>query len=85
MYVGRVIFRLVKGVFGHSVLLEKLVSYGVFGPELSWFTDYLFNRSQYVEQKTYFRDSLQNIWRSARVDFGSPSIHNFLRRFKGQN
>jgi len=31
----------------HGVLLEKLVLYT---PELSWFTDYLFNRSQYAEQ-----------------------------------
>ena len=34
---------------GHSVLLEKLMLYGICGPELSWFTDYLFNRSQHVE------------------------------------
>ena len=34
---------------GHSILLEKLVRYGVVGAELTWFTDYLFNRSQQVE------------------------------------
>ena len=34
---------------GHSILLEKLVRYGVLGAELTWFTDYLFNRSQQVE------------------------------------
>ena len=34
---------------GHSILLEKLMLYGINGPELSWFTDYLFNRSQHVE------------------------------------
>ena len=33
---------------GHSILLEKLVRYGL-GAELNWFTDYLFNRSQQVE------------------------------------
>ena len=27
---------------GHSILLEKLILYGVHGRELSWFTDYLF-------------------------------------------
>ena len=33
----------------HSVLLEKLILYGVCGPELAWFTDYLFNRTQLEE------------------------------------
>ena len=34
---------------GHSVILEKLMLHGVLGPELSWVTDYLFNRTQTVE------------------------------------
>ena len=34
---------------GHSIILEKLLLHGVSGPELSWFTDYLFNRTQCVE------------------------------------
>ena len=34
---------------GHSILLEKLLRYGILGTELNWFSDYLFNRSQQVE------------------------------------
>ena len=34
---------------GHGLLLEKLASYGVKDQELSWFNDYLFNRTQIVE------------------------------------
>ena len=33
---------------GHSIILEKLILHGVLGPELSWVTDYLFNRTQTV-------------------------------------
>ena len=34
---------------GHGILLEKLLRHGVCGPELAWFTDYLFQRNQTVE------------------------------------
>ena len=34
---------------GHGIILEKLLLHGVCGPELSWFTDYLFQRDQTVE------------------------------------
>jgi hypothetical protein len=34
---------------GHSLLLNKLESYGVKDKELQWFTSYLFNRTQVVE------------------------------------
>ena len=34
---------------GHSLIIEKLLLHGVSGPELDWFTDYLFNRTQTVE------------------------------------
>ena len=34
---------------GHATLIEKLHSYGVNDSELSWFIDYLFNRTQVVE------------------------------------
>ncbi len=33
----------------HSSLLVKLTSFGVHGTELNWFTDYLFNRNQFVQ------------------------------------
>ena len=33
----------------HSSLLDKLPSFGIYGTELNWFTDYLFNRSQFVQ------------------------------------
>ena len=42
---------------GHSVLLEKLLRYGVLGTELHWFTDYLFNRSQQVELNGVFSET----------------------------
>ncbi len=34
---------------GHGILWNKLPAYGVEGPELAWFTDYLFNRTQLIE------------------------------------
>ena len=34
---------------GHATLIEKLRRYGINESELSWFTDYFFNRSQVVE------------------------------------
>ena len=33
---------------GHSVLLQKLSTYGVKDKELEWFNCYLFNRKNYV-------------------------------------
>ena len=33
----------------HSSLLNKLPSFGIHGTELNWFTDYLFNRNQFVQ------------------------------------
>ena len=33
----------------HSSLLNKLPSFGIHGTELNWFTDYLFNRRQFVQ------------------------------------
>ena len=33
----------------HSILLDKSSLYGVQGPELAWFMDYLFSRTQLVE------------------------------------
>ena len=33
---------------GHSVLLQKLSTYGVKDKELEWFNSYLFNRKNYV-------------------------------------
>ena len=33
----------------HSSLLNKLPSFGIHGTELNWFTDYLFNRKQFVQ------------------------------------
>ena len=39
---------------GHSIIIEKLLLHGISGPELSWMTDYLFNRSQTVEINNKF-------------------------------
>ena len=33
----------------HGVLLDKLTTVGIIGPEHEWFTDYLRNRTQVVE------------------------------------
>ena len=49
--VGVVYIDLTKAfnTIGHNVLLNKLSAYGINGKELSWFADYLFNRSQVVD------------------------------------
>ena len=49
--VGAVFMDLSKAfdTVGHANLIEKLKCYGVNGRELSWFGDYLFNRTQVVE------------------------------------
>ena len=36
----------------HSVLLSKLSAYGIYGREKELFSDYLFNRWQYVQRKS---------------------------------
>ena len=38
-----------NSLMGHGILLEKLLRRDVCGPELAWFTDYLFQRNQTVE------------------------------------
>ena len=49
--VGAVFIDLSKAfdTLSHSVLLQKLPSYGVIGPELMLPEDYLFSRQQYVQ------------------------------------
>jgi len=49
-------FHMVK----HSILLDKLNFYGIQGIFLSWFKDYLYSRSQFVELANC-RSSLQTI------------------------
>ena len=48
--VGSVYIDLSKAfdTISHSMLIEKLQTYGVKGEELVWFIDYLFGRSQVV-------------------------------------
>ena len=50
-YVGAVYIDLAKAfdTVSHSVILNKLQSYGIIENELTWFTDYLFQRKQYVK------------------------------------
>ena len=36
----------------HNILLEKIEIYGIRGPVLNWFKDYLKNRKQYIENQT---------------------------------
>lgn len=47
---GAVFLDLTKAfdTISHTVLIEKIRSYGVYSNELIWFTDYLFQRSQCV-------------------------------------
>ena len=51
--VGAVFIDISKAfdTIGHSKLLSKLSAYGIFGPELEWFTNYLFDRTQFVTIK----------------------------------
>ena len=42
-------FRKAFDTVDHGVLLDKLTTVGVIGPEHEWFTDYLRNRTQVVE------------------------------------
>ncbi len=50
-FMGAVYIDLSKAfdTIGNGILLKKLASYGVMGNELTWFSDYLFNRHQVVE------------------------------------
>ena len=50
MLLGALFLDLSKAfdTINHDVILKKLTSYGVNNVELQWFTDYLFNRSQFV-------------------------------------
>ena len=50
-FVGAVFIDLSKAfdTISHSILLNKLSTYGIQENELAWFTDYLFNRHQVVE------------------------------------
>ena len=56
--VGAVFMDLSKAfdTVGHAILIEKLKCYGVYGSELSWFGDYLFNRTQVVEIDQSYSD-----------------------------
>ena len=46
--LGAVYIDLTKAfdTFGHGLLIQKLIEYGIEAIELEWFTSYLFNRSQ---------------------------------------
>ena len=61
--VGAIYIDLSKAfdTIGHALLLKKLQSYGVHGNELTWFTDYLFNRSQLVDMNNVCSDYEPNL------------------------
>ena len=56
--VGAIFIDLTKAfdTISHSVLINKLSSYGIHGQELNWFTDYLFQRKQQVDLESVHSD-----------------------------
>ena len=52
----------------HDILLLKFNHYGIRGPVLDWFSDYLCNRRQYV---TYNGISSESSWVKCEVPQGS--------------
>ena len=57
--VGSIFLDLTKAfdALSHAKLISKIRSYGILNNELEWFTDYLFDRTQYVQMGTSLSDA----------------------------
>ena len=62
----------------HSGLIQALASIGVKGSSLEWFSSYLHDRYQIVENGSFFIFKKENRVRDpTRVNPGTPPFHNF--------
>ena len=59
----------------HTILLQKLVRYGIRGNYLKWFEGYLFQRLQYVVFDQFCSSKKNcNFWGTPRLYLGAPFI-----------
>ena len=66
---------------GHSVLLQKLSSYGMKDKEIEWLNSYLFNRKNYVwVDKTISSPEPVYCGIPPRIDLGTIIVYHFYQR-----